>query len=90
MDAEKELEYLREKVALLQRCLEYERLLREVREAAPKEPAYVPCPYPYPVPQRQPWEPLITFCDVPGPNEWIDTAGNVYHTSVGGGTYPPG
>ena len=42
MDPQKELEYLREKVALLERCAELEKLLRDMREAAPREPAYVP------------------------------------------------
>ena len=63
MDPQKELEYLREKVALLERCIEYERLLREMRDAAPKDPVYVPypCPtMPWPVPfdpTRLTWEP---------------------------------
>ncbi len=57
MDPQKELDYLREKVALLERCLEYERLLRDMRDAAPKEPVYVPYPYPAPQPAEpcQPW-----------------------------------
>lgn len=42
MDTQKELEYLREKVVLLEKCLEYERLLREMREAAPRKVEYVP------------------------------------------------
>ena len=42
MDPQKELEHLREKVALLEKCVEYERRLREMREAAPREPVYVP------------------------------------------------
>ena len=42
MDPQKETEYLREKAALLERCLEYERLLRDMREATPKEPVDMP------------------------------------------------
>ena len=71
MDPQKELEYLREKVALLEKCVEYERRLREMREAAPREPVYVPYPYPTTPwtvpfdPTRLTWEPLI----IPGPFE---------------------
>ncbi|MFA5636941.1 MAG: hypothetical protein WC977_13675 [Anaerovoracaceae bacterium] len=76
MEPQKEIEYLREKVALLEKCLEYERLLRDMREAAPKEPVYAPytpwVPAPYEVP-RQPWESPI----------WVGarptTTGEPYH-----------
>ena len=52
MDPQKELEYLREKAALLEKCLEYERLLRDMRDAAPREPLIIPGPYEVP---RAPW-----------------------------------
>lgn len=71
MDNERELEYLREKVALLERCLEYERLLRDMREAAPREPVVVPYPYPVPPwtapydPTRLVWEPDRTTTGSP-------------------------
>ena len=65
MNAQKELEYLREKAALLERCLEYERLLRDMREAAPREPVIVPAPYEVP---RQPWERVT-----PDPYRYDDT-----------------
>ena len=48
MDPQKEIEHLREKVALLERCVECERLLREMREAAPKEPLIIPGPFDVP------------------------------------------
>ena len=66
MEPQKEIEYLREKVALLEKCLEYERLLRDMREAAPKEPVYVPHTYPVAPwavpydPTRLTWEPGLT------------------------------
>lgn len=80
MEPQKELEYLREKVALLEKCLEYERLLRDMREAAPREPVYVP----YPVTPPQPWQPwvphTVPWCDsatyspdAPIPDGWLVT-----------------
>jgi len=60
-----ELEHLREKVALLERIVELERLLRDMREAAPKEPWYVP----YPVTPPQPWQPWVVSPTVP----WCDS-----------------
>ena len=65
MNEQKELEYLREKVALLEKYLEYERLLRDMREAAPRGPVYVPCPYPAPQP-AEPCQPWITRPDTSG------------------------
>jgi len=42
VDTEKELEFLREKVALLEKCLDYERRLREMCELAPRRIECVP------------------------------------------------
>jgi len=69
MNEQKELEYLREKVALLEKCLEYERLLRDMREAAQKEPWYVP----YPVTPPQPWRPWVEPSTPIQPYRYWDT-----------------
>jgi hypothetical protein len=39
---EREVALLREKAALLEKCVEYERLLRDMRAGEPKELVYVP------------------------------------------------
>ena len=63
MDPQKELEHLREKVALLEKCVEYERLLREMRDAAPREPVTTPGPYEVRFLPWQPWVWPDTTCD---------------------------
>ena len=93
MDPEKDLAYLREKVALLEKCLEYERLLKEMREAAPKEPVCAPSPSiwwtgPYTIRLDCAAEDKIVvgLTDAPGPNEWVSESGDVCRLTVGGGT----
>ena len=95
---EREVALLREKAALLEKCLEYERQLKEMREATPKEPAPVPSPSmwwdgPYTVrfddAAADPLRVGIANVEVPGPNErvdeWVDASGNVHQLGISGG-----